>query len=1037
MNKKIYSIAATLLAASSLTLTSNAQRALDNFGDNTYPAISFPPGTTVSPSTGNYFSTSGVVLGGERDMSYTVTSNTPGTPYNSGNEAGFGGGNLAFSTSNVNYPNFTMTYDGADNSSSLNLSPGLGGLNMMGSGTFATRINIDAVGGSHFATVRFRVYSDATHWSDGSVTFSSVASSPDFNISIPRTDFVTGAGAAGPANFASVRAVQLNFSSTQNGLDVYFQNGITVPSPSLIAPVLSNISCSKNANVNSVADDYIQFKLLATRPNEVYTEPNSFTVTATQNGSPVAVTLQDGSPAINIKYFNDFAVPLRLANGTAGNGNVIVTATPDWGNYPGAVATLADPGSCTVPVCSLTTAPIVHTYETMRNHTDYANAQVYIPKFDASNGKILTGVTATFTSTTWSNAIAENRANNGPHQYRGRMLDTNEFFFNGALTHAFPYGDTVYRTSGYPNYQLINEKNEIPPMGMWIGDSVTYLGGVPSYKTLPRMPWISSSNFYGYNPTLSPLWVTNLTGDATSDDDMFYVEGMKTRTATKVYTAADFAAFTGTGNIPITFRNQADFAFNLGGGNNEIMLRSTNNVKVTITYTYTESCLTLSGNVYNDGNGNTNNVVNHTYSTGTGLGNPEGVQLYANLLDEKGKVVDFTFIDPSTGAYSFPDVLGGATYTVQISTNMGNVGQNAPATALPALWQNTGEQWGTTAGVNLDNTIATIDGKKTITMTGSNATNVNFGINKTPTADLKSYVLNTTPASGTIIPLDGTNSSYGATPGLLSGNDREDGSKGGVTSKFVITSLPTNGVLKYWNGISEINITAADVSNGTVFTNPANLRFQFLAQSGSWTSTTFQYAFVDNAGMTGTSNSYTINLTAGPLPVDLLTFAATVKGCNATISWTTANEVNLAHFDVEFGTDGKQFKHNSTVLVTGKNNYSYTNNQTENTGYYRLKMQDNDGSYNYSSTLKVITQCNEHAIVVYPNPASNQLNIKGATSGRQIVITNIIGQQVMSLKANGQALQTIDVSALANGTYNIAVINNNNVDYITKFSKKD
>ena len=127
------------------------------------------------------------------------------------------------------------------------------------------------------------------------------------------------------------------------------------------------------------------------------------------------------------------------------------------------------------------------------------------------------------------------------------------------------------------------------------------------------------------------------------------------------------------------------------------------------------STYNLSGNVFNDLNGLTDNTVN-----GAGLGNPAGTTLYANLISAGN--VSQTIAVNTNGSYSFSGVPAGS-YTVQISINQGSVGQPSPATNLPATWSNTGENIGTSAGSD-----GTPDGNLAVTVVAANISDINFGI---------------------------------------------------------------------------------------------------------------------------------------------------------------------------------------------------------------------------------------------------------------------------------------------------------------------
>ncbi|HOB24649.1 MAG TPA: hypothetical protein PKI04_07145, partial [Kaistella sp.] len=126
---------------------------------------------------------------------------------------------------------------------------------------------------------------------------------------------------------------------------------------------ITNVSCNPNGTLEDGSDDYITFSMLAPAPVLFYEAPYTYTVTATQNGNPVTVTLSDGSPATNVGY-NSLAESFRLANGSSNNGDVTVTVTPNWGSYAPNSKVLVNPGSCTLVACSGgTNKTVTYTYQ--------------------------------------------------------------------------------------------------------------------------------------------------------------------------------------------------------------------------------------------------------------------------------------------------------------------------------------------------------------------------------------------------------------------------------------------------------------------------------------------------------------------------------------------------------------------------------------------------------------------------------------------------------------------------------------------------
>ncbi len=93
------------------------------------------------------------------------------------------------------------------------------------------------------------------------------------------------------------------------------------------------------------------------------------------------------------------------------------------------------------------------------------------------------------------------------------------------------------------------------------------------------------------------------------------------------------------------------------------------------------------------------------------------------------------------------------------------------------------------------------------------------------------------------------------------------------------------------------------------------------------------------------------------LPIVLTQFYAQKQSSNVVLQWTTSSEKNVAQFVVERSSDGKAFKTIGTVAATGNSsiskNYSFTDQSpfTASDNYYRLRVQDLDGSITYSKII--------------------------------------------------------------------------------------
>jgi len=111
------------------------------------------------------------------------------------------------------------------------------------------------------------------------------------------------------------------------------------------------------------------------------------------------------------------------------------------------------------------------------------------------------------------------------------------------------------------------------------------------------------------------------------------------------------------------------------------------------------------------------------------------------------------------------------------------------------------------------------------------------------------------------------------------------------------------------------------------------------------------------------------------LPVELTKFEGTAneKGEHL-LSWQTASEENSNYFELEHSRDGLNFislkKINSVGESSTFQNYNHTHSYpAAPDNYYRLKMVDNDESFEYSSVIYLPYSKDELNISIFPNPS--------------------------------------------------------------------
>jgi hypothetical protein len=173
------------------------------------------------------------------------------------------------------------------------------------------------------------------------------------------------------------------------------------------------------------------------------------------------------------------------------------------------------------------------------------------------------------------------------------------------------------------------------------------------------------------------------------------------------------------------------------------------------------------------------------------------------------------------------------------------------------------------------------------------------------------------------------------------------------------------------------------------------------------------------------------DLSASPLPVKLIDFAAQYDRNKVNLNWTTSDETAFSHFVIERSTDGKNFQDLSIVFSAGSNGshqeYKLSDGDIKNKSgllYYRLKMVDVDKKASYSA-IRIIRLGNGKDILniaVYPNPVATELRITipAAWQGKEVrfELINNLGQLVRYQKnTNASQTEVISMSDLGKGIY--------------------
>lgn len=168
---------------------------------------------------------------------------------------------------------------------------------------------------------------------------------------------------------------------------------------------------------------------------------------------------------------------------------------------------------------------------------------------------------------------------------------------------------------------------------------------------------------------------------------------------------------------------------------------------------------------------------------------------------------------------------------------------------------------------------------------------------------------------------------------------------------------------------------------------------------------------------------------ASTLPITLINFTVQKNGNNALLQWSVANEVNNAYFSVEHSSDGNNFEPIGKVTgrstVSTQQKYQFTdNNPFKGLNFYRLKQVDYDGNYTYSDIVSVNFENLATIFKIFPNPATNSVNISMPLSAKTSVIAayDFNGKKVLEKQISANTVsEQLDVSKLAAGVYQLTL----------------
>ena len=154
------------------------------------------------------------------------------------------------------------------------------------------------------------------------------------------------------------------------------------------------------------------------------------------------------------------------------------------------------------------------------------------------------------------------------------------------------------------------------------------------------------------------------------------------------------------------------------------------------------------------------------------------------------------------------------------------------------------------------------------------------------------------------------------------------------------------------------------------------------------------------------------------LPLQLIDFKGVVNKDAAYLNWSIAAVRNVSHFEIEKSTDAISFSRLAQVPLSEEKKYDYTDFTFSQNTYYRLKITDFDGRFEYSKIIFLENQKN--TVHIFPNPTSDFLTIQTNNYAQPFELVNQLGQII--LKEN-ELPKTLQITQFQTGIYFLKINN--------------
>lgn len=169
-----------------------------------------------------------------------------------------------------------------------------------------------------------------------------------------------------------------------------------------------------------------------------------------------------------------------------------------------------------------------------------------------------------------------------------------------------------------------------------------------------------------------------------------------------------------------------------------------------------------------------------------------------------------------------------------------------------------------------------------------------------------------------------------------------------------------------------------------------------------------------------------------PLPVSLLSFSGKNIGHQNVLNWSVSNEQTAKQYEVERSFNGTDFTAISNINAIGLGAYVFNDDVSgvnKNEFFYRIKMIDNDGTFKYSSVVRIVIPEKNKFVSILQNPFRDKLKLQISTTVKgnaKLILTDVSGRKLITKTVNlSTAVTQIEIDEtmkLSSGNYLLTII---------------